>query len=84
MKTRSTKALLKHCVSGFNQKDDENIIQAIPYTQAEEWLEAQIQRVCLLEPMIEHTYYFRLWVFRKHIKQTPDGMVVIEFHPNVP
>ncbi len=84
MKTRSTKALLKHYVSAFNQKDDENIIQAIPNTQAEEWLEAQIPRVCLPEPMLEQTYYFRWWVYRKHIKQTPDGMVVTEFHPNVP
>jgi hypothetical protein len=33
---------------------------------------------------IEKTYYFRWWVYRKHIKQTPDGFVITEFLPEVP
>jgi hypothetical protein len=33
---------------------------------------------------IEEMYYFRWWVFRKHIRKTPDGFVITEFLPDVP
>ena len=35
------------------------------------------------DKQIEEIYYFRWGVFRKHIKQTPDGYVVTEFLPPV-
>jgi hypothetical protein len=33
---------------------------------------------------VERTYYFRWWVYRKHIKETPGGFVITEFLPDVP
>tara|TARA_B110000879_G_scaffold71491_1_gene99766 strand:- start:10691 stop:11068 length:378 start_codon:yes stop_codon:yes gene_type:complete len=32
---------------------------------------------------MEEIDHFRLWKFRKHIKQTPDGFVITEFLPKV-
>ena len=29
------------------------------------------------------TYYFRWWMYRKHVKKTEDGFVVTEFMPPV-
>lgn len=34
--------------------------------------------------MIQRTWYFRWWTYRKHIKQTPDGFIITEFLPAVP
>ncbi len=84
MKRHTTREALKQYVASFNSTDEETIVQAIPNAQAEEWLMKHIPRVLLPEPMLEQTYYFRWWLFRKHIKHTPDGTVITEFHPDVP
>ena len=84
MPQHTTGEALKRYVASFNGTDEETIMQAIPNAQAEEWLMAHIPRVLLPEPMLEQTYYFRWWTFRKHIKHTPDGAVITEFHPDVP
>lgn len=84
MPQRTTREVLKRYAASFNGTDEETIVQAIPNAHAEEWLMAHIPRVLLPEPMLEQTYYFRWWTFRKHIKHTPDGMVITEFHPDVP
>lgn len=76
--------LLSKYVEYFNNVDKENVVQAIPNSQAREWMEEHIPLVRLPEPMLEQAYYFRWWVYRKHIKNTPDGLVVTEFHPDVP
>lgn len=75
---------LRHYIQYFNKVDEETIVQAIPNAQAEDWLAAHIPRVRLPDPVLEQTYYFRWWTYRKHIKSTPDGYVVTEFHPDVP
>jgi hypothetical protein len=31
------------------------------------------------DEQIEQTYYFRWWTYRKHIRQTPEGIVLTEF-----
>lgn len=79
-----SRAALSRHVAYFNRIDDESIVRKIPNSQAEAWMQAHIPRVLLPDPMLEQTYYFRWWTFRKHIKRTPDGHVVTEFHPDVP
>src|SRR5262249_10261551 len=36
------------------------------------------------DKVIEETYYFRWWTYRKHIHATPEGYVITEFLPTVP
>jgi hypothetical protein len=36
------------------------------------------------DKQLELTYYFRWWTFRKHIRKTPEGFVLLEFLPDVP
>lgn len=84
MKLRSTQDALCAYVERFNEFDDETIIQSIPNREALDFLMSHAPRVLLPDPALEQTYYFRWWVYRKHIKDTPDGRVVTEFHPDVP
>ena len=35
------------------------------------------------DSILEKTYYFRWWTFRKHIKETENGHVITEFLPPV-
>jgi len=71
-------------IEKFNQNDEENIIQLVDNRHAWDWLCDSMPRFECPDPILEETYYFRWWVFRKHIKQTPDGPIVTEFHPEVP
>lgn len=50
----------------------------------EEWLENEIPKLECSDKDTERTYYFRWWVYRKHLKKTPEGFVVTEFLPDVP
>lgn len=84
MPQHTTQDALKRYVASFNRTDEETTVQAVPNARAEEWLMAHIPRVLLPEPMLQKTYYFRWWTFRKHVKQTADGLVITEFHPDVP
>ncbi|NLG24259.1 MAG: hypothetical protein GX558_02820, partial [Clostridiales bacterium] len=81
---RTTEEALRLYVASFNRTDEETVVQAVPNALAEDWMMARVPRVLLPEPMLEQTYYFRWWTYRKHVKHTPDGAVVTEFHPDVP
>ena len=50
---------------------------------AEGWLSENIPLIDIPDKLLEEIYYFRWWVFRKHIKSTPDGLVITEFLPTV-
>ena len=78
-----TKKLLVDYVRAFNAADEENVIQAIPNAGAEAWLMANAPRITIPDKDIERTYYFRLWTYRKHLKNTPEGIMISEFHPDV-
>lgn len=84
MMSLSSADTLRRNVRYFNDLDVESVIQAIPNKDAEEWMFAHVPRILVPEPMIEQTYYFRWWTYRKHIKTTSDGFVITEFHPDVP
>lgn len=71
-------------VSKFNQQDEEIITQYICNEKTYEWMEEQIPYFECSDSIVEETYYFRWWVYRKHIKKTPEGFIITEFLPDVP
>jgi Bacterial alpha-L-rhamnosidase 6 hairpin glycosidase domain len=70
---------LKHYVDRFNTMEPEGVVNLISNAQAWEWMTANIPLFSCPDPTIEEIYYFRWWSFRKHIKETPAGMIVTEF-----
>jgi len=50
----------------------------------EGWLARNVPSFECPDPDIQRAYNFRWTVYRKHIKETPDGYVVTEFLPDVP
>jgi hypothetical protein len=76
--------LINRYVASFNKADDDTATCFISNAAAAEWMKANIPWFECADPEVERTYYFRWWVFRKHIKQTPEGFIITEFLPNVP
>lgn len=74
---------LKDCVDNFNNGDEEIYPQLIPNACAEDFLAGQIPLVECPDSLIEKTYYFRWWTYRKHIKETEKGHIITEFLPPV-
>jgi len=75
--------LLKNYVEEFNRQDEETAVQCIGNEQAYEWLKDNIPMLECPDKEMEATYYFRWWVYRKHIKHTPEGYIITEFLPQV-
>ena len=76
--------LLRRYVDAFNRNDEECYVQDIKNEDAAAWLTENIPYIEIPDKTVEQIYYFRWWVFRKHIKSTSDGYVVTEFLPPVP
>ena len=74
----------KQYIDRFNTDDDELYVQHISNPHAWEFLKDNIPLFECPDPVVERTYYFRWWTYRKHIKKTPDGFVITEFLPAVP
>lgn len=72
----------QHYIARFTRLHEEDIINAIPDQEAWNWLQRSIPFFECSDAGIEETYYFRWWIYRKHIKQTQDGFVVTEFLPD--
>ena len=83
MKEINTERILREYVQAFNRTDEENVVQAVPNAAAADWLLARAPRIAVPDAEIQRTYYFRWWVYRKHVKRTPEGFVLTEFHPDV-
>lgn len=83
LKNQHTSVLIpenfKHHVEYFNRMEDENIIQAIPNDSAWDWMKNNIPLFECPQDNFEEIYYYRWWTFRKHIKETPQGLTVTEF-----
>lgn len=77
------KEKLKSYIAKFNREDTEYYSQDIPNASAEEWLTENIPLIDIPDAKLEQIYYFRWWVFRKHIQTTPDGLILTEFLPKV-
>lgn len=72
----------RHYVEYFNRMEDENIIQAIPNSEAWEWMKNNIPLFECPQDNFEEIYYYRWWTLRKHIKETPIGYIFTEFLVN--
>ena len=77
------KNLLKKYVDKFNKYDHELYKQLIDNKNAYNFLLENIPIIEIPDKVIEENYYFRWWTYRKHIKSTPDGIVITEFLPKV-
>lgn len=71
-------------ISCFNETDDELHSQLIPNQDAAAFLAENIPLLDCPDKELERIYYFRWWVYRKHIKATDEGHIITEFLPNVP
>jgi dienelactone hydrolase/pimeloyl-ACP methyl ester carboxylesterase len=75
----ATNKTLKGYVDYFNSTDTELVKTYVSNAQAYEWMESNIPLLECPDSIIEKTYYYRWWTFRKHLKQTPDGFIFTEF-----
>lgn len=69
----------KHYVDYFNSMEDENIAQAIPNSEAWEWLKANVPLFDCPDKQFEQMWYYRWWTLRKHIEKTQAGYAMTEF-----
>lgn len=70
---------LRNYVVYFNSLDEEAVRNYIPNDQAFRWLADNIPLFECPDGILQQTYYYRWWTFRKHLKQTPDGFIFTEF-----
>ncbi len=75
--------IIKKYVEKFNSNDEELYINMIDNAHAYEWMCKEIPIFECPDKIIEETYYFRWWTYRKHLKKTEDGYMVTEFLPKV-
>ena len=70
---------LKKYVEYFNSIDTEAVTNYIPNAQAFKFLANQAPLFECPDKVLEQTYYFRLWSFRKHLVKSPEGFIFTEF-----
>ncbi|MCL1821019.1 MAG: hypothetical protein FWG36_10255 [Oscillospiraceae bacterium] len=73
---------LKGYTDRFNADSGESTI--VDGMTVYEWLGKNVPLFECPDKELEEVYYFRWWVYGKHIKHTPDGYVITEFLPDVP
>src|SRR5262245_39415409 len=66
-------------VDDFNSMEPEDVVNLIPNAQAWDWMTQNVPFFSCPDRAMEEMYYFRWWTFRKHLKQTPVGLIVTEF-----
>jgi len=74
---------IAHHIERFNGLYVEDVVNAVPDANAWSWVQENVPLFECDDPIIEEIYYFRWWIYRKHIKWTADGFVVTEFLPIV-
>ncbi|MDR3711569.1 MAG: hypothetical protein P4L51_02045 [Puia sp.] len=78
-----TPGAYKHYTDTFNAYDQQLYPQAIPNDSSWAFLSKNIPLLDCPDKQLEQTYYFRWWTYRKHIRKTPEGFVILEFLPDV-
>ncbi len=73
----------KHYIDSFNANDNELYPQYIPNECSWAFLSENIPLLDCPDREFEQTWYFRWWTYRKHIRKTPGGYVILEFLPDV-
>ncbi len=69
----------RHYVDYFNQMENEHVVQAIPNSQAADWMGKNIPLFECPDRQVEEMFYYRWWTLRKHIVETPYGYGMTEF-----
>ncbi|HLK67894.1 MAG TPA: glycosyl hydrolase family 65 protein [Bryobacteraceae bacterium] len=69
----------RHHVETFNGLYPEEVVNLVPDAQAWEWMKRYVPLFSCPDREVEQIYYFRWWTWRKHLKQTPEGIIVTEF-----
>jgi hypothetical protein len=70
----------KYYIDEFNSLEPvEDVVNVIPNAQSWDWLHQNAPLFTCPDRTIEKIYYYRWWTFRKHIKQTPAGLILTEF-----
>lgn len=73
------KSPLKEEVEYYNSIDSEAVVNYISNKDSYDWLLKNIPLFECPDSVLQRTYYYRWWSFRKHLKQTPDGFIFTEF-----
>ncbi|HEY7089707.1 MAG TPA: glycosyl hydrolase family 65 protein [Tepidisphaeraceae bacterium] len=69
----------RHHIDRFNAADNEEVVNLIPNSAAWDWINGTVPIFSCPDRAMEQMYYYRWWTFRKHIKQTPAGLILTEF-----
>ncbi|HWP40391.1 MAG TPA: glycosyl hydrolase family 65 protein [Tepidisphaeraceae bacterium] len=70
----------KHYVDAFNALDAaEDVVNLIPNASTWQWMCQNVPLFECPDPDIQRIYWYRWWTYRKHIKQTPAGIIITEF-----
>lgn len=70
---------LREYVDFFNSLDEEDVRNYVTNENAFEFLSENIPLFECPDSIIQQTYYYRWWTFRKHLKKTADGFIFTEF-----
>lgn len=70
-------------IDQFNENDEELYVQMISNGESKQWMEREIPKFECPDKVMEETYYFRWWTFRKHIKDISGSRIITEFLPEV-
>ncbi len=70
---------IRAMVDQFNADDRCPVVNLVDNAQAADWMLEQCPLFDCPDGWMRTIYYFRWWVYRKHIKQTPHGRIVTEF-----
>jgi len=77
-------ARFAHFVDEFNAAMPPDVVNVIPNALAWDWMTRNVPIFDCPDPEFLRTYYYRWWVFRRHLKSTPDGYTMSEFILPVP
>jgi hypothetical protein len=66
-------------VDRFNTMEPETVVNLVPNAESWDWMCRNVPLMECPDAVMQETYYFRWWSFRKHLKQTPAGRIVTEF-----
>lgn len=69
----------RHYVDAFNATDDERTINLVPNAKAWDWMRQNVPLFECPDAGLQEVYYYRWWTYRKHIKESPAGLVLTEF-----
>jgi hypothetical protein len=69
----------KHHVDYFNTMEPEDIVNMVPNSRSWQWMKDNIPFFTCPDQNVEQIYYFRWWTYRKHLVETPVGIILTEF-----